>query len=523
MKNVKVIDLSNSQDNYIVSDCEICIIGGGAAGIYLATELVRKGVDTILLEAGGKTTTNSTSAGFDIYSEGELYLGATQGRYFGLGGTTAHWGGVLVPHTKYDLRSTNDTFDVWKHIIDIVDSKSESVLGKLGWIKDSGFINFHNSKVKKCQKLLNTTEISSISALHLPFRNKNLIFLLKRLSKNNHKLQIYINSVVYDWKSTKGTSNEKVQSIKAKSINGNQLLVNAKKYIVSAGAIESARILLELNQSSSRSVIKDTAAVGYYLSDHISIPVAKVDKASNKKVIEYFSPYFSHGWLRSFRFIEGSYDYEILRSFFHFVYKNESVGFSLAKEFLTAMQSIRKPQISIQFLFSGIFGIIKLGFYRYIYSVLHIPKNTEILLQLDIEQYPSRDSCIKLGKELDKYGRQIAKIRWKVSEKDIHNIKLIKEKFLKKFSAIKGIKLHILDDNANIFKSSDTYHPVGVCCMGKKKESVVDENLKVYGTENLWVVSTGVLPSAGSANPTFTMLCLADRLVEQITQKELWN
>ena len=59
--------------------------------------------------------------------------------------------------------------------------------------------------------------------------------------------------------------------------------------------------------------------------------------------------------------------------------------------------------------------------------------------------------------------------------------------------------------------------------MGKNKESVVDENLKVYGTENLWVVSTGVLPTAGSANPTFTMLCLADRLVEQITQKEFRN
>jgi choline dehydrogenase-like flavoprotein len=52
--------------------------------------------------------------------------------------------------------------------------------------------------------------------------------------------------------------------------------------------------------------------------------------------------------------------------------------------------------------------------------------------------------------------------------------------------------------------------------MGKNKESVVDENLKVWGVENLWVVSTGVLPSAGTANPTFTMLCLAERLTEQI-------
>jgi choline dehydrogenase-like flavoprotein len=57
--------------------------------------------------------------------------------------------------------------------------------------------------------------------------------------------------------------------------------------------------------------------------------------------------------------------------------------------------------------------------------------------------------------------------------------------------------------------------------MGKTKESVVDENLKVYGTSNLWVVSTAVLPSAGSANPTFTVLCLADKLVENITQNKL--
>ena len=53
--------------------------------------------------------------------------------------------------------------------------------------------------------------------------------------------------------------------------------------------------------------------------------------------------------------------------------------------------------------------------------------------------------------------------------------------------------------------------------MGKNTEAVVDENLKVWGLENLWVVSTGVLPSAGSANPSFTMLCLADRLAEQLT------
>jgi choline dehydrogenase-like flavoprotein len=61
-------------------------------------------------------------------------------------------------------------------------------------------------------------------------------------------------------------------------------------------------------------------------------------------------------------------------------------------------------------------------------------------------------------------------------------------------------------------KPYDAYHPVGTCRMGMDSESVVDLNLKVWGTENLWVLSTAVLPSAGDANPTFTLLCLAHSL-----------
>jgi choline dehydrogenase-like flavoprotein len=52
--------------------------------------------------------------------------------------------------------------------------------------------------------------------------------------------------------------------------------------------------------------------------------------------------------------------------------------------------------------------------------------------------------------------------------------------------------------------------------MGEDAEAVVDRNLKVWGVQNLWVVSTGVLPSAGTANPTFSMLCLAQQLAEDI-------
>jgi choline dehydrogenase-like flavoprotein len=49
---------------------------------------------------------------------------------------------------------------------------------------------------------------------------------------------------------------------------------------------------------------------------------------------------------------------------------------------------------------------------------------------------------------------------------------------------------------------------------------VVTRDLLVRGTTNLHVLSTGVFPSAGTANPTFSLLCfgeaLATRLIDEV-------
>ena len=58
-------------------------------------------------------------------------------------------------------------------------------------------------------------------------------------------------------------------------------------------------------------------------------------------------------------------------------------------------------------------------------------------------------------------------------------------------------------------RSYDAYHPVGTTRLGTDSSSVVTPNLRVVGFSNLSLISTSVLPSAGSANPTFSILCLA--------------
>ena len=53
------------------------------------------------------------------------------------------------------------------------------------------------------------------------------------------------------------------------------------------------------------------------------------------------------------------------------------------------------------------------------------------------------------------------------------------------------------------------------------KTGVVDSNLKVYGTKNLYVIGSSVFPTNSWANPTFTIIALTMRLGKHFT--EIYN
>ena len=71
--------------------------------------------------------------------------------------------------------------------------------------------------------------------------------------------------------------------------------------------------------------------------------------------------------------------------------------------------------------------------------------------------------------------------------------------------------------NEYIRSNAETaYHPCGTCKMGVDKMSVVDENLKVRGVQNLRVVDASVMPEIPSANLNAPTLMIAEKASDLI-------
>lgn len=522
MSGIAFFDIQGSGQPTRNEHCDVCVIGAGAAGIYLAVQLASKGLDVILVEAGGSVCGDASEVGFEALFSDEVYPGATQGRAFGLGGSTSQWGGLLTPHTHHNVREMADANrSPWPHIVQTVSEKSDKVLKLLGHMEPGEFTGFAQKQLGGVYKALNAVGLDVAASLFIPFRYKNLAFLLHGKGADLSRLRVFVNAVAKSLAIKSGAnSGARLQCLTAVARNGNNINVTAKRFVIAAGAIESARILLELNSFSSYPVLRPTAEVGRYLSDHLSISIADVAASSLEDAARLFAPHFSRGWMRSFRFVESDLPSSAPRAFAHFIFENENPGFLLAKEVLGAMQGRRWPKVSCLEAVSGVGGLVALAHARYFHSSLYIPSGTRTHLQLDIEQTPSRENHISLGSDRDRYGRQVAKIQWRISDVDLNNIQATAKRILEKWAGTKDRlpKLVPRICGGDSTKPHDAYHPVGTCRMGSDPQAVVDQNLKVCGVSNLWVVSTGVLPSAGTANPTFTMLCLAEALVEHLTK-----
>ncbi len=131
-----------------------------------------------------------------------------------------------------------------------------------------------------------------------------------------------------------------------------------------------------------------------------------------------------------------------------------------------------------------------------------------------IEQFESPENSVRLGgANADKFGLPGTIMNFSVNEITRKVLQTHAQNLMRILKAA-GCK----EDSIKISLGGTTGSHVSSTCRmsGSDTDGVVDKNLRVHGTDNLYVCSNAVFPNVTATNPTLTLGALAVRLAEHI-------
>lgn len=131
-----------------------------------------------------------------------------------------------------------------------------------------------------------------------------------------------------------------------------------------------------------------------------------------------------------------------------------------------------------------------------------------------IEIFSHPDNHVSLGSGKSSIGTPTTKVNFKKTRKTIDAISWAEDEMIEILKAA-GCK----DPERKTYTDVRADHATSTCRMSAKpSDGVVDENLCIHGTKNVYVCSNAVLPNGAAVNPTLTLIALTERLAETIAK-----
>ncbi len=516
-------------------NAEVCVVGGGAAGITAARHLLHLGHRVTLLESGGvdyEPATSLLNAGENI---GESYYNLENARLRFFGGTTAIWGGRIaqmdpidletrpwVPHSGWPIswEELAAYYPQARRVFGIPEANpTPEVLTRGGislpqfdparieigmWDFDRRFNRF---QFKSCRDLTAHTNCTVLTHATVT------------------ELQLY-------------PGGHFVESLTIRSLSGRELTMTADAIVLAGGGLETPRLLLASRSVAPRGIGNDYDQVGRYFMEH--------PHARGGKVIS------SHAWalLKAFskpHRINGREVAALVKPSAELQRQQQLLNTSLT---ITARQAPGTSQTWGMLAYSRIkhnvaptssgralwMGTKKAANWVQQHSdplrpwLLHKLGLRDVALLVRAEQAPNPSSRVLLTSQLDALGMPRLALDWRLSQQDMHSVAGLVGTLGDELRRLGLGRVEPADwlrrgggwktDPLISAHPIGGYHHMGTTRMTTNPRTGVTDGFgRVLGTENLYVVGSSLFPTSGWANPTLTVVALALRTSDRVSQR----
>ena len=475
-------DLASAIEAGASIESDILIVGAGPAGISLALALRGSGRRVLLIEAGGMQFTASSSH-YDAESVGIPYpIAASRQRFFG--GTSNHWGGWCRPLDPIDLEEkpwmplsgwplTYEELSRWyPRANDILEIPTQNYEAE-GQVADSALLPFtsEDSFINRAFRFSPPTRFGDVYGDDLVAASDIDVLIEATLVRIEHEGGRVIAAHVADPQ------------------GGTRRIVTGRM-ILATGGLEVPRILLHTGTSEKPALGNEHDWVGRCFMEHFGYtPGYLMTRAELRYDLHRPEPNAPH-------------IHPILVPGPDLMRRHELMNALMTLTPESADPAFPPRALESSGLASAIIGMP----WRYRLTMVN-------------EQRPNPNSRVTLGDDRDEFGLRKLRLDWQIDQGDFASITRVMG-LLSSWLGATG--LGRLQHSRPVSPETTAQLTGGMHHMGTARMSrsattgVVDPQCLVHGTENLYIASSAVFPTAGYANPTLTIVALALRLAQHL-------
>jgi choline dehydrogenase-like flavoprotein len=532
-------------------ECDICIVGAGAAGISIALQFRDSKLRVIMLESGGFALEPETQALYEgEVADPALHSPPDRYRQRRFGGSTTIWGGRCVPFDPVDFadrpwisehrwpityQDVADWYPAANELCEAGDCVYDAAQAMPGGMRPiiEGFEPAHFS-TDGLERFSCPTDFGA------RYRHR---------LEASRSVQVLLHANCTELLANE--SGNAIETVSVSTLGGREFTVRAAQVILATGGLEVPRLLLASNRRHPAGIGNGKNLVGRFYMCHIAGTIGTLRLNVPPEAVH-------HGY-------EVAEDGTYLRrrlALTPVAQRRHEIGSAVLRLHFPAIPDPRhrtgalsalylaKPFISYEYgkrlaggepqgaaaLLRHVTNVVTdplgtAGFLahwirrrtlaaRKFPSVIVQPRSNCFSLDYHAEQQPNPASRVTLSEQRDQLGMPKLRIDWRATPLDIRTAEITLHLLAVDFARWGHGRLEYDPGSiAACMLRDGAYggHHIGTARMGATAATgVVDADCRVHGMRNLYIASSAVFPTSSQANPTLTIVALALRLAEHL-------